>query len=1050
MSKFLVTLGASTGPGSVMQCASVTATINKKPIAVVGDIATHPYGPDTLIEGIPTILLNGKPVAFSTAKTSMGGALVPNTSVKISSPTFESYTGIVHSARVVSELTFEEAESEKMLKQQIAAREEEEPVKSGEFSLKSDFAWKQLIDLAGSDGKWFFKFRMADIFGKDVSQSAVDKLHDACMDKSLPNPEIEVCENTIHGLSAAYNTKTNKIYVSRQMVEAAVEDNEIRHKLLAALVEEFGHHVDWLLRCKYDTNAKQDAEGDEGARFAYQGMCRVLYLDFHELQNVPFAEAQTPKGAFSLDWDIADAHDALEKYTKDRQYGTDDHVGDYEGFKVEDLSKKGGFGHENIQRDAILRSNVKPLRDKINMQYLYRGNWLKDYSQLIAPIFFDPLAVWGKEADGTLKDYYDKLMPDVAQTKDFLTDVVRVLVIDEYHNGESRYTIARKDYYQDPLKWRNLVGDEKNGLLPGFDDLIGVSVPYDHCDNPKGLPASKRLEEAGFNKAITDDELSVDKQTGIKHYIRSSQSGMARGTKVVYDELAARLGKVDFSRPADLTRLGGVLHTVQDFYAHSNFAETYLAKVWFDKVVTWCAASDRERDYSRKRVAYYDTDLNNLQFTEPRLRGILESKGKFISRREQIVWASAAGRAVNKKAFYTPIVTGTYDMEDLLSTALIMLSEKRFSLEPAPPKRKMEAGVLYANDLFLLLVARYFDATVLAGKDSAETALNLYFDMRDKWIRAKQFVEECVPDWLRKPLEWLDATIAQRLEQTLRVCQNILMHYLIILLARSVKEYQLLLKEQLDNFGENAMRGLYKHGDNPSHTMLAKDDTFHPLNELAGEMAVGVTTDILMFLNDKVIGKQAAKNIFDAIFRHPLQTERFDTFVLDWAKKNPVAVLRCCVYSEALENIRMKIQLTASVKLKIDKRSGASATVGANRAARSSNDKDALSQKEDLNRMGTSHKSLKASLKQAVDAYVADNGGYRELDAQTFADFMTLYHPEIKDSEAAKEHLKKIWREEASKRASGIVSSDISVRFSFVGAAYQRAETFIRSYKQSI
>ena len=328
MSKFLVTLGASTGPGSIIQCSAVTATINKKPIAVVGDIATHPYGPDTLIEGMPTVLLNGKPVVFSTAKTSKGGAVVPNTTVKISSPTFESYTGIVHSARIKSNLHFDEPTSgdikEKELKKQIAAREEEEPVESGKVTLESDFAWKQLIDLAVSDGKWIFKFRMADVFGKDVSQDAVDKLYDACQDRSLPNPEIQVCENRIYGLMAAYNQKTNKIYVSRRAVEEAIEDNEKRHKLMVALVEEFGHHIDWLLRCQYDTNANDDAEGDEGARFAYRGMCRVLYVDFHELQSVPFAQAQTPEGAFALEWDIAEAHNALEKYTKDRQYGTDD------------------------------------------------------------------------------------------------------------------------------------------------------------------------------------------------------------------------------------------------------------------------------------------------------------------------------------------------------------------------------------------------------------------------------------------------------------------------------------------------------------------------------------------------------------------------------------------------------------------------------------------------------------------------------------------------------------------------------------------------------
>lgn len=80
---------------------------------------------------------------------------------------------------------------------------------------------------------------MANIFGKDVSQDAVDKLFDACMDRSLSNPEIQVCENRIYGLQAAYNQKNNKIYVSRQTVKEAIENNEARHKLMVALVEEF-------------------------------------------------------------------------------------------------------------------------------------------------------------------------------------------------------------------------------------------------------------------------------------------------------------------------------------------------------------------------------------------------------------------------------------------------------------------------------------------------------------------------------------------------------------------------------------------------------------------------------------------------------------------------------------------------------------------------------------------------------------------------------------------------------------------------------------------
>jgi uncharacterized Zn-binding protein involved in type VI secretion len=82
MSRFLVTQTAGTGAGAVTKCCVTTAKINGKPIATVGAMASHPQAPDVLIEGIPTILLNGQPVAFSTGKTAMGGTLLPNTFIK--------------------------------------------------------------------------------------------------------------------------------------------------------------------------------------------------------------------------------------------------------------------------------------------------------------------------------------------------------------------------------------------------------------------------------------------------------------------------------------------------------------------------------------------------------------------------------------------------------------------------------------------------------------------------------------------------------------------------------------------------------------------------------------------------------------------------------------------------------------------------------------------------------------------------------------------------------------------------------------------------------
>lgn len=1044
MSKFLVTLGASTGPGSIVQCSAVTATINKKPIAVVGDIATHPYGPDTLIEGMPTVLLNGKPVVFSTAKTSKGGAVVPNTTVKISSPTFESYTGIVHSARIKSNLHFDEPTSgdikEKELKKQIAAREEEEPVESGEVTLESDFAWKQLIDLAVSDGKWIFKFRMADIFGKDVSQDAVDKLYDACQDRSLPNPEIQVCENRIYGLMAAYNQKTNKIYVSRRAVEEAIEDNEKRHKLMVALVEEFGHHIDWLLRCQYDTNANDDAEGDEGARFAYRGMCRVLYVDFHELQSIPFANAQTPEGAFALEWDIAEAHNALEKYTKDRQYGTDDHVGDYEGFKVEDLSYQGGFGHENIQENAIQQSGINILQKDINIQYLYRGNWLKDFAQLIAPFLFEPSAFFeGKDSKKRLENFYSKVAPEPEELKKVLEDVVRIIAIRKFFKAE-REIVKRSAYYVNPKQWRLVVDDEKTGLIPGFGKIIGVSVPYDHCDNPKGLPAitSEKLKKWGFNGEIKGNEISINRTKGIKQYIRSNREAGVKGswgTKVVYDQLLQRLKETNFTEPAQLVKLGGALHTIQDFYAHSNFAEVTLVKVWFDKVVTWCAESDRFRDYSQKRIDYFHID-KGMTFDEEEVKKIISRKDDSLNAEGNKMRWKNGGDYFYKKALYTPVVTGTYDLEDMMATALLMLGDSKFSLELTPPKKDMEPGTLYGNDLLILLLCRYFDQTRNNDWIKTEDWLNKFFDMRDKWLEIKKYINEKMPDYVIKAMDWFENKVIENIEQALQIYKNIIRHYLCVILATYIREYQLVLKQQLDNIKASS-DGVYPHEDNPSHTMLAKDEASHPINFLAGQMAIDSTVSVLKALQRKTSLEETLNNIIT----HPLLTKQFDSYTRQWAKQNPVKVLKCCVYSTQLEVLRGGIQLTEKAKSHVNKLYNNSDAIGTNRAAKSSSDKDALSQEEDLNAIGKYYKDLCKLFREAIGSY---NRLYRELDEQTFVEFLSLYYSNVKYDDSLSDAVKQIWRD-ASDKAANKVKGSIKNSFDFVEDAFNQAKTYLNS-----
>lgn len=984
MSKFLVTLSASTGAGSIVQCASTTATINGKPIAVVGDIASHPYGLDTLIEGIPTILLNGKPVAFSSAKTAMGGNVLPNTSVKISSPTFESYIGIVSSARVESQLqSFAEPKKEKELKKQIAQRHAETPQKCEEVKLKSDFAWRHLTSIAKADGEFVFRFRISGIFGEDVPDSAISKLYDACMDKSLESPEIEVCENTIYGLSAAYNTKTNRIYVSRTIVEKAIDDNECRHKLMAALVEEFGHHIDWLLRSKYDDNVKKDADGDEGARFAYQSFFNTYHEDSKDQGDIPFAETETPNGNFNLTWNIFNLHDALKEYTEGRQEGTDDHVGDYEGFKIEDLSKEGGFGHENIQKEAIERSGVKPLQPEEAKDYMFRGNWLRDYSQLLSPMLFDPLFVMDRQnGNESIFKFYEGFVPDTAKFQELLTNVVRVMAISKFYNKTNDNRIERKKGVS-PLETLRFIIDNKQprekSIIPGFDDLVKLSCYYEHCDNPYiedkatyPYKVSERLRKVEA-KPLDAATLEVDRKTGMKKYLKGSSSEGSMPTVSQYTENL--LGSInDLTSSTSQVKLGALLHIIQDFYGHSNYSETHLVKVWSDKVKTFTAA-DNCHNYSDKTMKWGNGNDPEKVLDAEICDSIYEKyPNKYQKAAKMGAKYDNPDKHVSIKTFYTPITSGTFGIEDMFHSFMDMINTTIVSLDfEKSPKVNMKPNYVYPKDLYILMCCRYYDS-IRDNKNLKfyETKYLQFLFVRDCWLGGKEFkykaknvVKKIIPDKFVSFVQWvndeIDDLLLKDIREAIDVYKKMLKESAVIVVFNMIKKTQLTLFNSLNS-------QLMMCDDNPTHTLLAKDNANHPINTLAGELAIWSSVNIIKSLNEP---KTNRSSIIHHVLTHPLMNDDFDESIRSWAKTHKCEVLRASLYSEIIDSYYNMGSISNDVKKAIQKM-----TVN-------------IAQKNKIDDLETYYnQKLLPQINSVKIAYVGNIKGYVLSDAKVFLEYI--------------------------------------------------------------
>ncbi len=112
-----------------------------------------------------------------------------------------------------------------------------------------------------------FPVEAARCFWSDLPTAAYQTLRKALLDKTLVLPRIELVTSGLMGHEAGYDNARRVIMVDRQLVSLAERDKSKAATLLVALVEEFGHHVDNLLRTEF---SRQGGDGprDEGTELA--------------------------------------------------------------------------------------------------------------------------------------------------------------------------------------------------------------------------------------------------------------------------------------------------------------------------------------------------------------------------------------------------------------------------------------------------------------------------------------------------------------------------------------------------------------------------------------------------------------------------------------------------------------------------------------------------------------------------------------------------------------------------------------------------------------
>ncbi|KFF09750.1 HET-C-related protein [Flavobacterium hydatis] len=708
------------------------------------------------------------------------------------------------------------------------------------YKLESTYAHEQLSALARQLDELPFMFFMVGVFGEEIEASALSKLYRGLSDKSIVSPEIMVTKFPVRGRIANYSNSKKKILIWEYTLELAIKDNDKRTELLAALVEEYGHHIDNILRTELATNGKEDTDNiDEGAKFAYA----LFNFDIFNETILNYAKTETPNYTGDLVIDFSAIHKQIKEYVaEDQQYDANPKE-DEDGF---------GAGFEAGMHGGIEREALKGLFSKEEMNQIYYGNWLRDYSQVI----LETTIRLEKPDIDKIKQSKSKHLTDLLKSNpnkfshDTWVKLLELLAAKEFVFGENKFA--------DHKRYLDLFRKQYGPLTK---DILGLYRPEEHIDNPKGLNDFSSLSisfnyeySKGLTKPVklyageTAQSIDVDPEFNIKNYIhkhgipeRPSSDGY------MWDQIKLA---VEYGKNKDGFRhLGAAFHVLEDYFSHSNFCELMLIKV-----------GSLPQYQINKELS------KNLKLVYPWVEGMQGQDYSTI-----------------------PIVTGKFLMDDTLASVLPKVGDKMFPIGiqdyvQRKPGDRTFTDAFIVTTLEDLSKGQKTDGVendpVYMGMTTSEwlVTYNNYLKLLDIKSAGMQFLGP-IGRFIDRSMSYLGDSLA--------TFSNIGFNLFLSSVDEDIKE------EQTLNSNKN-------YGTNPTHTQIAKDALNHPLNPLASELAKVAVMDVATLIMEEwktrkdPSGKELAKYVANKYTLHPKdsRTEWANSIVYDWAKVNEKAIFR--------------------------------------------------------------------------------------------------------------------------------------------------------------
>ncbi|MFY0573397.1 HET-C-related protein [Cystobacter fuscus] len=657
------------------------------------------------------------------------------------------------------------------------------------------------------------------IFGEDIPRTAIQRLRAAVLDGSLPQPQLVIVRDELDGHPAAYHGPSRSILVSRELVLRARSDNNEAWKLLVCLIEEFGHHLDQLLRTHY-SSVGGDALLDEGARMAY------ALIDFgynRGQRRREFAQYTMAEGTVCLNVEFAGMTEAVQRFVSAPEQWEDSRSGNLEYFGAgRGSGRAGSYGHESIE-DALEDAGFR-LRER---RAVYFGNWLRDHSQLV-----DPKLVRKKGAPVT-----------TGLSREAITRIVDVM--------------AREKF-----------GNEKHLNEPVFRvdaQRLGVYRNEEHIDNPNGITDARAIDPA-FRGACRAEELAIN-SLRMKNFIRTRGVSGGRAPRTYHVKDGDTLDSI--------ARAHGL--TWQEL-ARFNFGtdvKDQVSRQLYTKV------GCRKKTYDGRSYIFTSQDSPGL-IQIPGVKAGHVQEAPYSAFHYMITQLRTAVKLGRSNAGYRHFGHALHTLEDFFSHTNfveLMLIHLGAWVEPWVPAQGAKAGDASSLPLtsgqfggldtlasLTLGIAESMQkvSECIAGEMTSATKTALII-LEDQGYTGVRDMMGGMLGRLHK-LEKAYPTIA-----TLS-CETVGM------VLRSAKASMGSIIHFVASLIDDAQTAFLSNpaSTNPTHTQLAKDHDDHPLHALAANPAAGAVLDVGKAIQKAWSGEATADDVVLTASRHFLHPAQID------------------------------------------------------------------------------------------------------------------------------------------------------------------------------